>query len=94
MQYSESAMFFKRAFSKYELKLARIFTIIVFVAVSLLTVYFKLTGRLNRIQIANPLSWKELVDILPDILLVALVVAFIFYLSYLREESKDERDDG
>jgi predicted membrane protein len=94
MQYSESAMFFKRSFSKYELKLARVFTIIVFVAVSLLTVYFKLTGRLNRIQIANSLSWKELVDILPDILLVALVVAFIFYLSYLREESKDERDDG
>jgi hypothetical protein len=86
-------MFFKRSFSKYELKLARIFTIIVFVAVSLLTVYFKLTGRLNGIQIAISLSWKELVDIVPDILLVALVVAFIFYLSYLRKESKDERDD-
>jgi len=84
-------MLFKKRFTKSQLTTAKVGFVFAFVGVSLCIVLFKLRGKVKGIQLATPLSWTDVVSIMPYILLAGFIAGLITYFVLLLEKSNDKK---
>jgi hypothetical protein len=75
-------------FSKSQLNEAKLLFVLAFFAISICIILFKRIGKVKGIQFAIPLSWNEILYLLPYILLIGFISGLIAYFSVLWEFSK------